>query len=177
VKPLSSQPTLPLGAAATWLARCTDAEHPTLDGRVRVTFDGAGEEPLELWVPKLAGLAIREGDRVLVTQPANGSEPVAVGVLDGFAQRPKREWRDKAVLALEPDEQIVVESRSGDALLALRDTEEGPVVALLGPDVAVEIDGELKLTAKAISLAARQGEARVEATSDVVIRGETIQLN
>lgn len=171
------RPALPLGAAATWIATCTDTEHPSLAHRVRLAFDSADEAPVELWVPKLHGVAIREGDRVLVTQPANGNEPIAVGVVDGFTQRPRPERAAKATLALQPDEHIVIENQDGRALLSLRDSDEGPVVSLLQPDVHVELDGKLKLTAEAISLCARRGEARIEAESDVVVRGETIQLN
>jgi hypothetical protein len=50
-------------------------------------------------------------------------------------------------------------------------------VRLLEPHVALELDGALAVSAAAIELRARAGEVRVEASDDVVVRGETIELN
>jgi hypothetical protein len=49
------------------------------------------------WLPTLHGIPVREGDRVLVTQPSNAPEPVVVGVIDGFAPLPEPQ-RDVAPL-------------------------------------------------------------------------------
>ena len=173
MKRIERKPQLPLSGSATWIARCVDAHHPTLVGRLRCAFD----EGVELWIAALQGLAVREGDRVLVTQPANGSEPVVIGVVDGFAQRPEIERPAAAKVTVHRDESLLIESADGTPLLSLHQGRDGPVARLLHDDVHLDVGGELRLSAESIALEARQGEARVVATSDVVVRGETIQLN
>jgi uncharacterized protein involved in type VI secretion and phage assembly len=51
------------------------------------------------------------------------------------------------------------------------------IVRILRADVAVSLAGKLRVEAGEIELVAREGEARVVARDDLVLRGETISLN
>jgi hypothetical protein len=163
-------------AGSSFVVECTNAEHPTLTGRVEVRW-GAGDCQHARWLPALRGLAIRTGDRLLVATPANWDEPIVVGVIDGFARRPAPSREHKATLDLLPDESVCIRSASGAPLLELATGERGAEIRLLEPDLALEIDGHLAIGAKQITLRAREGEARIEACDDVVVRGENIHLN
>jgi hypothetical protein len=68
-------------------------------------------------------------------------------------------------------------SSEGTRLIEISQSEAGPVVRVLEPDVQVEFAGKLSLRARDIKLEATQGEVSLEATADVVVRGETIRLN
>ncbi len=177
VAAIEASPAVALDVGATWIGRCADARHPTLQGRVLCEVATASGELIELWIPTLHGLSVRVGDQLLLTRPANWSEPVVVGVLDGFARRPEVRAKAAATLALHRDEAMVIESQDGVPLCELRQAGDGPVVRLLHDDVHLELAGALRVSAKSIALAAREGEARVEAAADVVVTGETIHLN
>ncbi len=155
---------------------CIAAQHPTLTGRVRVRWQSAVDSQ-EAWLPTLRGLSIREGDRLLVSHPSNWEEAVVVGVIDGFARRPKPTKETAAQLTLRADEAVCVRSADGLPLFELTSTERGPEITFAQPDVEICVDGELRLSAKSISLTATEGEARIEACDDVIVRGENVHLN
>jgi hypothetical protein len=159
------------------VAECLDPRHPTLQGRLRVRWtSGTGEEH-ERWVPALQDLSVREGDRVLLVAVENWDEPIAVGVVDGFARRPRPKRHEKATVELQRDECLRVRARDGQSLVELHQSEDGPVVRLLQDSVEVELPGDLRLSADDIALQARQGRVSVRATDDVVLEGETVRLN
>lgn len=84
-----------------------------------------GDGPASARLPMSATSdAARQGHatdlRVLLAQPSNLDEPVIVGVLDGFADRPERSPTRSANLALVWDEAIRVEAPNGNELLELR---------------------------------------------------------
>lgn len=174
---IEASPSSLLDVRGAWVGRCLDARHPTLSGRVLCEIAAPGGDLVELWIPTLTGLAVRAGDHLLLTKPANWSEPVVVGVVDGFARRPEVPLKPAATLSLMRDEAMVIESQEGVRLCELRQSEEGPVVRLLHQDVHLELEGALRVSAKTIALAAREGEARIEAQADVVVKGETVHLN
>lgn len=163
-------------APACLIGECVDARHPSLQGRVRVKFTAAGHEH-ERWVPKLQGLPVRVADRVLMLQPGNVEEWIVTGVVDGFATRPRPELAERARIELQRDEAVHVVSSEGKPLVEISQSETGPVVRVLEPDVQVEFAGKLSLRAQGIELEATQGEVAVKASADVVMRGETIRLN
>ena len=138
--------------------------------------DEAGESA-ERWLPTLYRLPVREADRVLVAWAANWDEPVVIGVIDGFARRPEVPAREGASLTLAADECLRVRSQDGAELVEVRQEEEGPVVRLLEPGVDVEVPGAFRVRADAIRLEARKGAVEVEATDDVIVRGEIVRLN
>ncbi len=165
----------PRPADESVVADCLDTAHPTLAGRVLARWnDGAGAH--EAWLPVLRSVAPREGDRLLVARPANWSEPIVVGVVDGFARRPEL-VKPAATLSLRADEVVRIADDHGAALVEIAQGEGGPVVRLLQPDVNLELAGELRISAKSVELVARAGEARISASDDVVVRGENVQLN
>jgi hypothetical protein len=163
-------------AEAQLVGECIDERHPTLQGRVLVRLQTARGGEVERWLPTLRGLAIREGDRVLLIKPANWSEAIVTGVVDGFAPR-ARPTGAAATLSVKSDEALRVVDHNDQPLAELRAGEHGPVVRILNRDSEIELDGELRLSARAIALRARQGEVRVDASADVVVQGETIHLN
>lgn len=181
-EPRSERSAAP-ATGASLVAECLEAKHPTLQGRVRVRWsDGTGDrsdarDERTRWVPTIQNLPVREGDRLLLVRAANWDEPIAVGVLDGFARRPEPKRDEKATLELRRDECVRVRSRDGHGLVELHQSDEGPVVRLLQKDVDVELPGDLRLTAEDIALRARQGRVSVRATDDVVLEGETVRLN
>lgn len=164
-----------LPAGAVRIADCVADEHETLLGRVRVRWhDG---EPRESWVPTLAGVVPREGDRVLLVRPDNGLEPVVVGVIDGLLDREAPPRREAARLVLRPDEALKVTTRDGREVVEIHEEASGPVVRLLDERVDLELAGDLRIGARSIALEARAGDARIRATGDVHVDGETIRAN
>jgi len=158
------------------VGECSEACHPTLYGRVLVRWDALGAS-LERWLPTLHAMPVRAGDRVLLAQPSNWSEPVVTGVLDGFAQRPSVARSEAARITLEPDETVRVASADGTPLLEVYRSEAGPTVRLLSDDIHLDLPGALRIEAKSVQLIARQGGLRLSATDDVVLSGETINFN
>lgn len=161
------------GLVVAW---CRRTDHPTLAGRVLVTWDDPRGASRERWLPTLHGLAVRPGDRLLVQRPANWSEAVVTGVLDGLRARGESP-APIAGLTLLPDESLRVCAADGAPLVEIRPSDEGPVVRLCRRDVDIEVDGGLRLRAESIALCATRGEVTIDATDDVVVRGETIHLN
>ncbi len=174
---LAPSPGAALVGNAPMVGRCIEERHPTLQGRVRVAIGDACGETTECWLPKLQGLAVREGDQVLLTKPSNWSEAVVVGVLDGFASRPETAKSAGAEVSLQPDECLRISNHDGTPLLELQGSVSGPMVRLLSDDVHLQARGALRLSGKSVSLQAEQGEATIEASADVVVQGENIQLN
>ncbi|WP_437682414.1 hypothetical protein [Sorangium sp. So ce131] len=164
------------GAGEVLVGECVDARHPSLAGRVLVRWDGASG-PQERWLPTLHGLAVRARDHVLITRPSNWPEPIVTGVVDGFALRPEVPPAEAARIALEPDEVVRITSAAGTPLVEVASSDAGPVVRLLTADVSLELPGDLRLRARSIDLTATQGEVKIKASDDVVVQGETINLN
>ena len=165
------------GVTTSLVGEVLDDRHPSLRGRVRVRWSDLEGQLFERWLPALQGLPVRISDRVLLTQPSNWPEYVVTGVIDGFARRPEVDRHERASLELKRDEALRVKSQSGEDLLELFDTESGPVVRLLNPDVDLDLPGKLRIRAGSIELEAKRGQARITASDDVVVRGETVHLN
>lgn len=168
----SRTPRLP----GTLLGEVVDDCHPSLLGRARVRWI-FNDVSAERWLPCLMGLSIRKGDRVLMLQADNFDEPVVAGVLDGFRDRPRVERAAGAALVLKDDEAIRVTAEDGTALVEVFRGEEGPVARLLATDLEIELPGKLRISADSIELQARRGQVEIEASDDVVLRGEIIRLN
>jgi hypothetical protein len=171
-KPRTTRPV-----AQPFVAECTDAHHPTLQGRVRIRWDEAGNASAELWVPTLHGQAIRKGDRLLVQTPHGGGEPIVVGVIDGFLPRPEPERTVAARIEVKQDEVLQVCSQEGLPLVEIVRDEKGPVVRLLQSDTRVDIKGKLSITADELELKAVKGQVSIQASDDVNVVGEAIHLN
>jgi hypothetical protein len=154
-----------------------DTKHPTLRGRVRVRWSDRAGQTFEKWLPALMNLPVRVSDRVMLTRAGNWPERVVTGVIDGFTNRPELARDTAAAIALERDEATRVRSAAGDDLVEIFEDERGPVIRLLSKDVDLDIEGRLRISAKSIELEAKQGQARIKASDDVVVNGEVIHLN
>ena len=53
----------------------------------------------------------------------------------------------------------------------------GPVVRLLAEEANLDLPGDLRLSARSVALIARGGEMNISARDDVIVVGETINLN
>ena len=167
----------PAGATECLVGEVVDCKHPSLRGRVRVRWQDLERQTFEKWLPTLQGLPVRERDRVLMTRATNWPEYVVTGVVDGFARRPEIERESAAQLELKRDEAIRVHSAEGEELIEIFQDERGPVVRFLSEEVDLDLKGKLRVRAKSIELEAREGQARIKASDDVVVNGETIHLN
>ncbi len=166
----------PERSPATMVGRCVATTHPTLVGRVEIEWSH-GREQRRAWLTGLLGLGVRVDDRVLLQQPLEWPEPVITGVLDGFAERPPVSSRPGSVTQLGRGEHVCVYDSRGAEVVRIVDGEDGPVVRLLQGDVALEIDGRLRIRAHEIRLEAERGSVEIEASHDIRLHGEVIHLN
>jgi hypothetical protein len=173
----ANPPRSPWPIGEPFVAECTDARHPTLQGRVRIRWDGAPNDAGEMWVPTLHGQSIRKGDRLLVQRPHGGGEPIVVGVIDGFLPRPEIDRTVAAKIEVKRDEVLQICSQEGQPLVEIVHDEKGPMVRLLQSDTRVDIKGKLSITAEELELKAVKGEVRIQASDDVNVVGEVIHLN
>ncbi len=168
-------------SAAAFVATCTDARHPCLLGRVKVACDlhpgpanGAGTG--QWWVPTLRGLSIREGDRLLLQHVVGSSEPVVIGVIDGFSPRAPLLRHHGPRLELKADESLMVHTEDGQGLVEITPSAKGHVVRLLQSDTHLEVCGKLSISAQELELRS-SGSVHVEAADDVRLVGELVKLN
>lgn len=172
----SEKRVVPQGARSL-VGQCTDTEHPTLVGRILVSFDKDCHS-FEQWLPCLHGMSCRRGDRVLVHYPQNGIEPIVIGVVDGYKKRPAILRLEGPVLELKRDASIKVVSSAGAQLLEVFEDESGPVVKLLSEETSIDFPNQsLRINAKSIELQAVQGRVQISASDSVDIKGEEINLN
>jgi hypothetical protein len=167
----------PSGSTESLVGEVVDTKHPSLRGRVRVRWRDLEGQTFEKWLPTLMNLPIRVSDRVLMTRATNWPEFVVTGVIDGFAARPEPSRETAAQLEIQRDEAVRVRSSSGEELVEIFEDERGPVIRLLKEDVDLDLQGKLRVRAKSIELEAKQGQARIKASDDVIVNGEVIHLN
>lgn len=162
-----------------FVATCVDTQHPTLRGRVRVRWaDATPDAPTgESWVPTLQGLALRSGDRVLLSHASGIDEPLVIGVVDGFMPRPDRDRTPAAVLELQPDQVLRIQAQDGQQLVDIIQDETGPIVRVLQADTRIDVRGRLTITAAELELKAVRGDVQIEASDKVSVVGETVRLN
>ncbi len=170
--------SIPAGTAPapTEVGVCVAEEHPTLAGRVLVRFErerGTSEQ----WLPCLLQVRPREGDRLLVIRAAGSAEAIVAGVVDGYRRRVDPDVRVANVRTVQDDESVRIQGPDGRGLVEVRASERGCVVTLLSPDATLSGQRSLAIEADEVTIRARQGGVSVSATDDVVVRGETINLN
>jgi hypothetical protein len=166
-----------LSASQSLVGDCLSDRHPVLLGRYLIRYSNGRGEPIERWLASLFGLPVRTHDRVLLLQPGNWPEPVVIGVIDGFANRPETPTTSAANLELRSDEVVRIHGCRGEPLVEIRQEESGPLIRLLSQDVNLELPGKLKLAARSIELKAVQGGVKIAASDDVIVKGEMIKLN
>jgi hypothetical protein len=114
---------------------------------------------------------------VLVVQAAGTPHGVAIAVVSSLEARERHASRRAHARRLRADECIVIESDDGAPIVEVRSGEDGPIVRLLGEGTHLDARGTLTIEADAVALRARRGGVAVEASDDVVVRGEHIHLN
>jgi hypothetical protein len=177
-KMLESGPApLPWPPGEPFVVDCTDASHPTLQGRVRIRWERPGRPAEELWVPTLHGQSIRKGDRLLVQVPHGATEPIVIGVIDGFLPRPEPARAPVARIELKRDEVFQVCSEDGQPLVQIIRDDQGPIVRLLQADTRIDLAGKLSISAAELELKATKGAVRIQASDDVNVIGEVVHLN
>ena len=174
---LLAAPPRPAWPEGHVIAVCTEERHPTLTGRIHVRCEDARGRVHESWVATLHGLSVRVSDRVLVLKLTNQSDPIVLGVVDGFSRRPELPELVAHVLEMKRDETMQVNAENGQPLLHITRNQQGPVIRLLQADTQVELPGRLCISARAIEMHARAGSVRIDASDDVEIVGEAIHLN
>jgi hypothetical protein len=174
--PAQPQPHRGSDGGRSFVGSVLAERHPVLLGRVLVRYD-RDDVPRDAWLPVMRGIAARFGDTVLLADPANWCEPLVVGIIDGFSEEQTRPPIVGHRLELRDDEVVEVCDSWGRPLLHIRDGADGPVLSLARADVDLEIAGRLRIRADSLELAALRGAVAIDASDDVVIRGELIHLN
>lgn len=172
----ANRAALPRSLPQSLVGECERARHPTLNGRIYVSWE-EGQDCKRAWLPTLHALSVRKCDRVLLQWPTNWPEPIVVGVIDGFASRPDVQPSTAARLEIQRDESVRIHAVDGTGLIEIRVADSGPVVRILSHDVDLEFPGELNITADQIALRAQRGPIHIDATDDVVVSGEVVRLN
>lgn len=72
---------------------------------------------------------------------------------------------------------MCIHSHNGNPLVEICQENDQPVVRLLSDDVNLDLNGKLKISAQSIDLEAKRGRVSITAESDVVIKGEVVELN
>lgn len=163
---------------APFVGLCVDSCHPDLRGRALIRWTARGSAHAEeQWLPCLQSLALREGDRVMVTALSNLDEPVVIGVLDGVMSHRNAPAMSAHSIVLGADERIRVHAADGTPLVEIGPAVGGPVVQVLSPSLALRVAGQLALDADSIDFRARSGPVVINASRDVVVNGERIRLN
>jgi hypothetical protein len=130
---------------------------------------------------RTAGVALKQGDTVLIQSIKNRPDPVVIGVLERSAiDRETTQVgvvESKTSLVLSAGASIQIATEDGRPLLEVSITESGPKLRLLGPDAVIDIPGDLSFNAKSIKLHATAGKVEVGASDDVVVVGKNIYLN
>jgi hypothetical protein len=171
------------------VGECLDTHHPHLPRRILVRVRDESGTPISAWLPTLAELRVRPGNKLLLGKPDNWPEPVVLGVLggvDALASGPDSSARPGPATEPEPSdpqlrlgqgETLQVTGPEGQLLLTLTATATGPVVTLLQSNVAIDMPGVVRIGADRIELVAREGGVDIRADGDTVVRSRTIRLN
>lgn len=160
-----------------FVGECLDDRHPSITGRVLISWQDAQSNTIEKWLPALQGLSVRKLDRVLLQKPVNWPEPIVFGVIDGCADRPEPGFESEHTIELKPDQAVRINSHNGSSLVEICQVDDQPVVRLLSDDVNLDLNGKLKISAQSIDLVAKRGQVSITAEGDVVVKGEIIELN
>jgi hypothetical protein len=167
----------PLRGPTCLMGRVIDDRHPKLPARVHVRWQTAQGHVHERWLLTLQGLPVRTEDRVLMLCPEGSEEPVVTGVLDGFARRPAPERSSAAQVELRRDETVRIIGANGEPLVEIHEGESGPVVTVLHEDLELAVPGRVRIRGKQVQIEATEGRVEVDASDEVVLRGELIKLN
>lgn len=101
----------------------------------------------------------------------------AVESLAVLVRAPLAKTSPARVLQLAQHEALRVIDAQGRPLVDIVSTEDGPVLQLLGEGTDLDVAGHLRVHADAIEMIARDGELKMLAKDDVIVRGEKVRLN
>ena len=164
-------------SSPTLIGTCLDIEHPSLSNRFLIQWRDVSGKQHEAWLPCLKDIKPARHDRVLLQQPDNWFEPIISGVLDGLSGPKEPEPKPGPALTLEKHKALHVLDSDDKPILQIEQGEKGPILRLLDDDLNIEVKGRLRFSARDIELAARKGGVKIQATDDVVVKGEIIYLN
>ncbi len=167
----------PTNRPAAVVGECIDDRHPVIDGKVLIAYPSIDGLPRERWLATLRGLTVRVKDRVILMRPANWPEPVVTGVLCGIDEEAPAPMRSGPALRIAEHESLEITGPGGEPFVEISRGKSGPIVHLLAPDVEIETPGKLRISARSIELEAHRGDLKIEASNDVVVRGEMVRLN
>lgn len=164
-----------------------DTHHPHLPSRVLVRWWPSAAKEESAWLHHERHLALRKGDRVLVTLPFGWSEWVVTGALTRAARASEEgelpaepasaQSVEAATLRLDPGQSVIVIGSDGVPLLRVHQGPEGPIVQLEGDQVELQARRRLRLSASTVEIAAGQGGVEVRTDGDAVVRAHAIRLN
>jgi hypothetical protein len=163
-----------------------DTHHPHLPSRVLVRWWPTADKEESAWLHHERHLALRKGDRVLVTLPLGWSEWVVTGALtrvaapaseDGAVSAQPPLEAEARVLQLEPGQSVAVIGADGAPLLRVHQGPQGPIIELERDQVELKARRRLRLSADTVEIAAGQGGIDVRSDGDAVVRAHAIRLN
>jgi hypothetical protein len=163
-----------------------DTHHPHLPSRVLVHWWPSGDKEESAWLHHERHLALRKGDRVLVTLPLGWSEWVVTGALtrgaapaseEGAVSPPPALDAEARELRLEPGQSVMVIGSDGAPLLRVHQGPQGPIIELERDQVELKARRRLRLSADTVEIAAGQGGIDVRSDGDAVVRAHAIRLN
>jgi hypothetical protein len=163
-----------------------DTHHPHLPSRVLVRWWPSADKEESAWLHHERHLALRKGDRVLVTLPLGWSEWVVTGALTRAAAPASAEDAvtphlaldvEARALRLEPGQSVIVIGSDGAPLLRVHQGPQGPIIELERDQVELKARRRLRLSADTVEIAAGQGGIEVRTNGDAVVRAHAIRLN
>jgi hypothetical protein len=153
----------------------TERRNSANGNRLLVRWEETGDT-FERWLHPLKGVSAAIGDTVIIQHLSNQKKPIITGVLETDDDEAAAE-STTSVIRLTQGNTILIETNNGVPLLEISHDNGQPSVKLLTADTAIDLPGELAISADAIRLEARTGKAEVTATDDVVVKGKLIHLN
>lgn len=160
------------------IGECIDNQgDPTHKGRVCVAWVNE-DVAFEKWLPFIRGVHIQKQDKVLLQYAKNCNVPIIVGVVEALEKPAELDNQIEQKRILHSDESIEVLTETGQPLLKIQNTKEGPKVQLLGEDANIELaNNNLCITAQSIALKAHKGDIEIVSDKNVVVEGQEIHLN
>jgi hypothetical protein len=168
-----------LALPVSFLGVCLDEKADTPDGSCRVRYQNSAGEPVEARLQYLAGLFLRPGDEVLLSQPVGASKPVVIGCLagDGADRSLPLPGGRKLLFDAEESSTVRLELADGNVVLEIDLATEVPTIRLPQKDLTLDLEGRLKIEARSIDLVSRLGNVNVKANDDFKVVAERVWLN
>lgn len=159
-----------------WWGVCEQAASET-DPRPLIVYHDAQEREQRGRLSVLDGVVVSESSEVLLIAPANRTEPVVVGTLDGGPPTPASDV-EPTQMVLSQGHTLRIVTADGLPLLEIDADTDGTTLRWMQQDVRWQMPGKFAVEAESIELRARRGQFNLEAAEDdLVARGRYIRLN